>query len=263
MKNDKLNVLLAKTDTLATEFKNLINNYGKFFSKSQGAFLGEKRTYVAKEGTIDEPNRRGNVAIQTTMAEKITYFIGTSSDYINSLFSQEKTNSSGVASSELIVDDKNWGIYTSLELLRLKGLLENSSLGAMISTIPVRSDAEQWDKCSQEAYTGRDVFESPIIEGTNITSVKEDYILKDPNVDNTSPNYNAVVAQKTTVMELGEYSVQKFSGQWSQRQKADALRRRSIFHVAVIEALKRCNDVETVKSDLTSEKIFGYIFDGQ
>jgi len=256
----KLNVLLAKTDALAVGFKNLVNDYGRFFNKSQGAFLGEKKTYQAKEGTIDEPSRRGNINVQTTVDEKFDYFLNTSSEYIDALFSQEKTNASGTATAELTVDGSSWGTFTSLELLRLKGLLENSAITNMLGSIPVRSDAEQWVKSEQEAYSSREIFDAPRLEGTNITTVKEDYILKDPNVSDQSPNYNAKVAQKTTVMELGEYTVQKFSGQWSQRQRAEAMMRQSRLYVAVIEALKVCNEAEAVSSDLTSIAIFGYIF---
>jgi len=258
----KLNVLLAKTDALAVGFKNLINDYGRFFNKSQGAFLGEKRTYAPKEGTIDEPSRRGNINVQTTVDEKFEYFIDTSAEYIDSLFAQERTNSSGSAIAELIVEGNSWGTFSSLELLRLKGLLENSGFSNMIGAIPVRSDAEQWDINTQEAYINRYIFEAPILEGTNITTVKEDYILKDPNVSDQSPNYNAKVAQKTTVMELGEYTVQKFSGQWSQRQRAEALKRHNKLYVATIEALKVCNEVEAIGSDLNGPKIFNYILKG-
>lgn len=257
----KLNILLAKTDALATGFKNAIQDYAKFFSRSQGAFLGEKKTYEPKEGTIDEPNRRGNTIVQTTVDEKIDYLISGSEDYINSLFSQERTNASGVAIAELKVDGKSWGEFTSLELLRLKSLLEGSGIKAMIANIPVRSDSENWDVTNEEQYEGRVIYESPLISGTNITTTKEDYILKDPNVSKDSPSYVATVAQKTTTVPLGDYSIQKFSGQWSQRQRAAALKRTAVLYVAVIEALKKCNEAEAIESELTSELIFGYIFD--
>lgn len=256
----KLNILLAKTDALATSFKNAISDYDRFFSKSQGAFLGERRTYIAKPDTIDEPNKRGSVFVQTTVSTKLDWFIKANAQYIAALFSQEKTNSSGIATADLTVDGKSWGTFSSLELLRLKGMLENQSVSNLLSVIPVRSDSEEWAESDDEIYDGEGIFESPIIRGTNITTVKEDYILKDPNVSETSPNYNAVVAQRTTTMELGEYSYQKFSGQWSQKERADSLRRKHLLLVAVVEALKTCNEVEAVESALTSEKIFGHIF---
>jgi len=256
----KLNTLLAKTDALSSGFMALLSDYGRFFTKSQGAFLGEKRTYQPKEGTIDEPSKRGNILVQTTVPEKLNWFRETTKDYIDSLFAQEKTNASGVATAELVVDGKSWGEYTSLELLRLKSLVENNELHRMMSSIPVRSDSEEWSLSTNSAYQGRDIYEGPKEEGTNITTVKEDYILKDPNVSDKSPNYNAKVAQKTTIVTLGDYTRQKFSGQWSQRQKAEAIRRKTALRVAIIAALKVCNEAEVIESELTSDKIFGYIF---
>ena len=109
-------------------------------------------------------------------------------------------------------------------------------------------------------YKNRAVFESPKIEWINKTTEKENYILKDPNVDKNSPNYTPTVATKTTTVELGEYTQQRFSGEWSQRKKAEALQRRAKLVTAIIEALKKCNEVETVDSELDSDKIFGYLF---
>lgn len=258
----KLNILLAKTDALATVFKNMIADFSKFFNKAQGAFAGEKKTYQANEGTLDEPSKRGNVLVQTTVDEKLQYFLSQSADYINSLFSQERTNASGVASADLIVGGSNWGNFSSLELLRLKGLLETSGIKAMIADIPVRSDSEEWERTDEEMYEGRLIYESPRLSGVNITTVKENYILKDPNVDSNSPSYTPTVAVKTTLMELGQYSVQRFSGAWSQRERAHALKRASDLHVAVSTALKECNQCDVVESQLTAQKIFGFIFHG-
>lgn len=259
MKKVKLNVLLAKTDSLAPQFKGALNDFSRFFAKSQGAFRGEKRTYDPKEGTIDQPTMRGNTLVQTTVDEKFDWFRENSKEYIDALFSQEKTNSSGIAKAELIVDGESWGEFTSLELLRLKSVVESSQLHTMLENIPVRSDAEEWAKSSNEMYSDRAIFESPLNKGVAKTTEKEDYILKDPNVDSSSPNYTPVVAHKTTTLELGDYTQQKFSGEWSQRQKAQALKRRSVLMTAIIEALKTCNDVEAVPSEITSDKIFGYL----
>ena len=195
------------------------------------------------------------------------YFYDESDKFINALFSQEKTNASGNASAELIVDGKSWGVFTSLELLRLKSLLENSDLGDlnnMIKNIPVRSDSQIWNKTSAEEYQDREIFETNITSGVSKSTVKEDYILKDPNVDpGKTANYNPKVSVKTTVIDLGEYTHQGFSGEWSQRQRAFALKRRNDLLVAVIEALKECNKCEVEESKLTALKIFEYIFTGE
>lgn len=63
----KLNVLLAKTDHLASVFKKGLEDYVKFFKTSQGAFKGEKKTYEPKPGTIDLVNERSNKLVVTTL----------------------------------------------------------------------------------------------------------------------------------------------------------------------------------------------------
>ena len=256
----KLNVLLAKTDSLAPLFKGMIQDYAKFFTKSQGAFLGEKRTYEAREGTIDDPSKRGNVLVQTTVDEKLKWFKENSKEYIDALFAQEATNASGNAKAQLIVDGTEWGEFTSLELLRLKSIVESSGLHSMLEAIPVRSDSEEWSLSENEMYKGKNIFETPLVTGVTKTTEKENYILKDPNVDKNSPNYTPTVATKTTTVELGDYTQQRFSGQWTQRKRAEALKRRTILLTSIIEALKKCNEVDVVESKLDSEKIFGYLF---
>ena len=263
MKNVRLNVLLGKTDYLASSFNAMIKDFGKFFQKSQGAFLGEKRTYSPKEGTVDEPGKRKNTMVQTTVVEKIAWFMDGSRDYIDSLFSVEKTNSSGNAKAELIVDGDSWGTFTSLELLRLKSVIENSDLKSMFENMPVRSDSANWTKSDNEMYVDRDVYESDLLEGVEKTTVKETYVLEDPNIGKLKDqsSYSPQLAQKHTVEELGDYTHQVFSGETSQRRKAIILKRRSSLLASIIESLKMCNEADSIKSELTSDLIFGYLFE--
>ncbi len=255
----KLHILLAKTDVLAAQFKGALKDYIGFFKNKQGAFRGERKTYEANPGTVDEVSRRGNVLVQTTVDEKLEWFTENNSEYINALFSQEKTNSCGIAKAELIVDGESWGEFTSLELLRLKTLLESSDLKGMYGNIPVRSDAEEWNETDAEMYQGRAIFESPKNTYTNKTTIKESYILEDPNVSKTTANYTPQVAQKNIIQELGQGSIQRFSGEWSHRQRAEVLKRISALHLAVVQALKAANDVEVVESEMTAEKLFDYL----
>lgn len=258
----KLNILLAKTDQLGPLYKAGLNDYGKFFKGGQGAFLGLKSTYEPREGMIDEPSKRKNILVQSTVDEKLNWFTESAGDYIQSLFSQEKTNASGIT-AELVIDGVSWGMYTSLELLRLKDIVSNNSLGTMLATIPVKSDAEDWKPSKNEMYSERKgIFEMPLEEGVSKTTTKEQYILADPNLTDKTLNYVPQVAQKDTTVEIGAYSIQKFSGEWSQRQRASALRRRATMLTSIIEALKTCNEAEVVDSTMTADKIFGYLFNG-
>lgn len=261
----KLNTLLSITDQLRVSYKNMVNDYSKFFSKSQGAFKGEKRTYVAREGTIDDPSKRGITLVTTTVREKLDYFIENTSEFINSLFSQERTNATGVAHAKLVVGGKEWGDFTSLELLRMKSLLESSDLGnleAMLSNIPVRSDAEVWVRSEDAEYSSRDVFETEMFKGVNKTTIKIPFVPLDPNLQGKDlpVNYQAQVIQRDEVLELGDYTRQSFSGEWSHKDRAATLKRREVLLIAITKALKDANNVEAVESEITAKRIFEYLF---
>jgi len=260
----KLTVLLAKTDHLAGSYKKGFEEYVKFFKGSQGAFVGEKRTYTPLPGTIDEPTKRSNKLVVTTVEEKLKYLESAAADYIDAAFSLERTNGNQSNTVVLVVDNVNFGRFTALELLRLKSLLEFGTLKEMYENIPVRNDDENWKRTTNEMYVGRDIHESELISGTAKTTVKEAYILTDPNLSKLGDGakYDPKIATKDTVMELGEYTTQKFTGMLSHRQRAEILARRSRLLTAVISALKEVNDVVAIPSDMTAEKLFNYLHNG-
>lgn len=258
---ERLNVLLAKTDHLASMFRAMIADYTKFFAKGQGAFRGEKNTYTANDGTMDQPNKRSYVAVQTTVEEKMEWWLTYASQYVDALFSVERTNATGIT-AELEVAGVSWGEFTSLELLRLKSLIEAGDFRSMLINVPVRSDGELWGKSADPDYKGRAVWQSPLSEGKSTTTTKEQYILKDPNIGNDRTGYVPQVSQKDTVVELGTWTRQKFSGEVGQRDRAMMLDRRDKLLLGVIEALKKCNEAESVASELNAKRVFGYIFNG-
>jgi hypothetical protein len=256
----KLGQVLALTQDGLSRFKNLLDDYTKFMRNSQGAFLGHKHTYTPSADTIDVPEKRSYVNVVTTVSEKLKYFEDTTKPFIDNLFTKEKTNSSNVAFAELVVEGVNFGKLSSLELLALKGFLESATLKAMYESIPVRSDAETWLKSQAEAYRDREVFEKEIAEFPNKTTIKESYILVDPNVEkNKGLSYTPVKDTKDTQVVLGIETKQQFSGQWSQTQRAELLRRLSTMKDAVVAALHVANNVEIIPSELTADKIFGYL----
>ena len=71
-------------------------------------------------------------------------------------------------------------------------------------------------------------------------------------------NYNAKTTIKKRTVETGDYTLQKFTGAWTQRQRAELLRRRSQLLAAVIEALKEVNDVESEDPNLDVEGMINF-----
>lgn len=259
----KLNVLLAKTDHLAGVFKKQLDEYVKFFKAHQGAFKGERKTYTPRVGTVDYPKEREYKRVVTTVDEKLNYVVENANDYIDALFAQERTNASGQSKAKLVVDKTDFGELSSLELMRLKSLLEMPSFKEMYETIPVRNDDELWDKSANDEYKDRNIYESQLREGVSKTTTKESYILPDPNIGKSdNSKYTPQIASKDTVVELGDYTHQRFSGEYSHLQRAMILNRRSKLLTAVIAALKEANDVESVPSTINAKKIFSYLHGG-
>lgn len=265
MSKVKMNVMLARNENASSQYTSMLGNYKSFFKSSQGAFMGEKKTYQAREGYNDEPSMVGNTVVQTTVDEKIEWLEKESASYLKDLFAIEATNSKGANRVELVVDGRSFGELSALELMRLKTILTRPELVQMYEIIPVRSDSEVWTPTSNKEYEGREIYETALEKGVKRTTEKEEVILRDPNIDSAHipANYRATVTTKSKTVEVGDYTRQKFSGQWTQREKAELLRRRSEILKAVIEALKVVNDIETEDSNLDVNGMLHYLHYGK
>ena len=261
----KMNTLLAKVEHGTAQFNKMVGDYFAFFSKKQGAFQGIKKTFKPREGYAEDPSKMGTTSVTTTVQEKLDWFEDRAIPHLKEVFSLEATNSRGAHTVELIVEGHSFGHLTALDLMRLKSLLTKKELESMYAMIPVRSDAEVWEDCQDSEYNGREVYQTPMQSGVTRTTESEEVILKDPNLnpDKLPANYSARTTIKKKTVETGDYTVQKFTGEWTQRKRAELLRRRSALLAAVIQALKEVNDVEASESNLNVEAMIDYLHNGK
>lgn len=218
-------------------------------------FLGYRKTYQAIEGFADDPGKRGFQNVQSTVGEQLEWFKTHTKDYFDTVFTIEHTNSLGNAHADLVVQGIKWGDYSTLELLRLKSILDGK-IKNMIGDIPIRSEAHTWTPSEDDVFKNREVVETPIDNGFTRTTLKETYILTDPHPDK---NRQPVVASKDTIVNTGKYSSQDFSGAFTLRQRAELLVKYDLLYKAVVEALSVANNVDTVDSDLGG-KVLNYLF---
>jgi hypothetical protein len=260
----KMNTLLAKVDHSQAVFNKEITAYAVLFKNKQGMFRGERKTYAPREGYPEDPTKQGTTSVQSTVNEQLDWFADkVAVNYLNEQFAVEATNSLGAKKVPLIVDGINFGELTALDLMRLKSILTSTSLDQMYETLPVRSDSEVWTKADGD-YANREVFCTPMLKGVTRTTESEEVILKDPNLDpaHLPANYNAKTTVKKKTVEIGDYTMQKFSGEWTQTQKAQLLDRKSRLLNAVIAALKEVNDVEAAQSNLDVKALLNFIHKG-
>ena len=259
----KMNTLLAQVEHLASTYKQNISQYFSLFKNKGGMFLGIQKTYSPREGQPDDPSKQGTTRVASTVSEQFGWLKEkTLLPYLKALFSVEATNSKGANTVELKVGDVSFGHVTALELMRLKSILTDNAFLDMLRNIPVRSDSKVWTRSKNEEYKDREIYESPLLTGVHKTTVAEDIILKDPNLDpkNLPANYQSKITQKKTLVELGDYTMQEFTGEWNQYQKAELLNRVSKLTEAVITALKEVNDCEVARPNLDVETFVDYVF---
>lgn len=252
----KLSVLLGLRDKVEKSFASMLDDmFGKFKNK-QGLFQGQRKTYTPLDGYADEPSKRGYTMVASTVAEQLAWFKEHTLDYFNITFGIEATNASGVYAN-LIVDGKNLGEYSTLELLRLKSILDGK-FKALLTELPIRKETVSWAITNDANYTGRQIYESPLETGFSKTTLKESYILNDPHA-NTDNKRQPMVAEKSTQVNIGSYTAQDFSGELTARERAEYLVKYDKLYKGVIEALETANNVEEKDSDLGT-KVLDYFF---
>lgn len=260
----KMNKLLALVDHGASVFKTMTQEYKVFFDKGQSAFKGVRKTYVPREGTADDSSMRQFSKVTTTVDEKLEWYENKAVDYINNTLAIDSTNSQGANKVALIIDGSIIAKMTVLELMKLKSLITKSGMTEMYTELPVRSDAEIWSISADELYVGREIYETELSKGIKRTDSKTEFILEDPNLKNMTDTsrYSPQKSVKSSIIEVGDYTVQHFSGETTQRYKASVLARRSKLLEAIEGAIKEANDCPVVESEMTSQKLFNYLHRG-
>lgn len=266
MSKTLMNTLLATLDHLKSQHKKRVADYTAFFKSKQGAFKGIKKTHSPKDGFLPDPAYLANVGVVTTVDEKLEWFNQAFKELLKAQLSVDATNSVGAKTIELIVDGVSFGSLTATELMRLRsGILAEKSLDGVYTNIPVREDSVNWIPTTNPEYQGRQIYETERLSGSTRTTEKEEVILKDPNIDpaHLPSNYRAQTTVKTKQVITGDYTVQNFSGEWTHRQRAELLRRKSALLGAVEAALKDINASEAIPTNLDVEKFVNYLTYGK
>ena len=127
----------------------------------------------------------------------------------------------------------------------------------MIDELPIRQESQIWKITTDSTYTGRDVYETPIDSGFSKTTLKETIIVHDPHAD--KPGRQPVSANIDKQVNVGEYTIQNFSGAITNLERATFKVKYNELYTAVIEALEKANNAESVESDL-GDKMLDYMF---
>lgn len=259
----KMNVLLAQTDTAQAEYNRSLQSQSKRFKNETNLFEGVRKTYTPKGDNPVKENMQGFSRVVFTVDEALRPFIETMKKFWKLQFAEEATNSKGAAKVELKVNGHSFGMLTAYDLMRLKNFLQSKELRTMLDLIPTRTDTKVWEKSTDEDNKDRSIYEQPISKSVDKTTEKEEVILRDPNLDpaHIPSGYTPRTTIKSKVVELGDSTIQYFSGEWSTEQKNRLIVRLNQLLAAVITALKEVNDVETEVPNLDVDSTVNFLFD--
>lgn len=253
---NKQSVLLGLREKLEKTFNAMLDDFLQKFKNKQGIFQGWNKTYDALDEFADDPTKRSFQKVSSTVTEQLDWFKEHTLDYFNTVLSIEKTNSSGIK-SELVVNGTNWGEYSVLELLRLKGILDGK-LRAIINDLPIRDEKVIWSRTTKDYYGSRDVWETNVVDGFAKTTLKRTEIINDPHIKE-APNRAPVAVQFETQVNIGHFTDQKFSGEATMLDRAEILVKFDKLYNGIIVALETANNAEAQESDL-GKKFLEYLF---
>ena len=66
-----MNVTLAKAEHERAVYAESLRKQGEFFKRNPSSFRGEKKTFHAAEGQLEDPTKMGHTVVATTVSEEI------------------------------------------------------------------------------------------------------------------------------------------------------------------------------------------------
>ena len=71
-----MNVTLAKAEHERAVYTESLRKQGEFFKRNSSSFKGEKKTFHAAEGQLEDPTKMGHTVVATTVSEEIKRLVG-------------------------------------------------------------------------------------------------------------------------------------------------------------------------------------------
>jgi hypothetical protein len=243
----KLHELLAVEKDLEGTFHAILKETHDTFSKKPGHFMGSnRRLQWHKDGEPAAPEE--NVALTSTVQEKLDYQQGHIARYLNAVLQKEATNQT--AKADIVIDGKT--IATELPATFLLGLeTKLKQMRATYAKIPTLAPGIQWvlDADKGEGIYSRlhaeEVFKT---EKTIVPQILYDATDKHP----------AQVEKIDEVKNVGTFIKNVWSGMMTTAEKSILLGKLDKLTRAVKQARQRANNTQVTKKSIGKE-LFDFI----
>ena len=245
---NKLHELLAVEQDRKNQANIAVGEAIKVFSKQDVLFDGMVKRYISLEENAEQiPDESKEIV--TTIKDKLNATLEMVIAAIDANISKEETNASGIAKTELIVGDKNFGTFSATSLLALETQL--GKIKEMYQQIPTLDSAKKWVFDTQ-----RGVFRTD--EEIKFRSIKRPKVVVKYEATKEHPAQTEILQID---FQVGKYETVYTSGRVTLAQKNQMLKRIQQLLEAVKIARSKANNVE-VNNIKIGQKLFEFINEG-
>lgn len=225
--------LLAVMGDKVQQGNKLLAEAAKTFQKGE-MFEGYLRTYTPFDEDGDKQPDEGKELI-TTVTEKLDFILPYLADSINVQLSREASNASGGLKANLLIGDRDFGEFSSQELLQLEKSVRELR-EHIVNNLPTLDMAKAWKENDDER------------EGTSVTQEAPTYRYVEETVPvvlaPATDKHPAQVREAVKKTQVGEFSRRIVSGKISPAVKADMMSRVDKMLSAIADARSRANSNE-------------------
>ena len=244
----QLNAKLSHRDKLKTPTNEMLKEREVTFSRRQSHFTGISKAYQpAMEDDLEYfPNEYKKPI--TSVDAQLDYAADKLEGHLNSLLSVERTNASGNAKAELIVDGISFGEFSTIELLQLDKVVNR--LKQVHEQIPTFDPQQDW----QREKTEEGWYQTSPIKTVKSTNDKTWEIVAPAS----QYQKEATVKEVTKIRVQGHYTTSHYSTMISPAEKNSILERDLKMLLAIEDAMKTANMVEVIEVT-DGRKILDYL----
>ena len=248
----KLHQLLAVEPDLDGAYKNVLQETQVVFEKKANLFFGSIKTLKMFDENDTTKYTDERHELTTTVPKRLDYQNDFIAKYLDALLQKEATNQYAVA--DLIIDGITLGTeLPATFLLALEKRLV--TIRAVYKTIPTLPQGVTWEV---DTTVGTDIFKT--VHPDVKFKTKKTFVHK--VLYEATKEHPAQIEKWDETENVGEYSIDTWSGLISSAYKAEMLKRIDDLIIAVKKARQKANSCDVVKTTIGA-KLMDYINLGQ
>jgi len=245
----KLHELLAVENDLEKVTNKLVAESSRTFGK-ENLFSASVRRLKHFDEAESVSDTEDEVALTTTVDDNLDYLVEPIARYWDAVLQKESTNQT--AKADLVVGDVTLG--KDIPATFLLGMEKKlNKLRELYESIPTLAPGINW---TLDASQGENIFKA---DDTIQFKTKKDIEFR--TAAPATDKHPAQVVQLETTVNVGKYTLTKWSGMVSPFEKAERLERFDAMITAVKKARMRANNVDVVDSHI-GQSILDFINKG-